>query len=124
MSTSIDFRNIRRKTLDLDLTQQLLQDAALRLHALGLAFEHDRNRDRQFLIHGDALQIHVQQGSLDRFELPVHDHRLHAIAVERQVENRVVPALRFQNAQNLPRIDRDRSRILSRAVHHRGNFSA
>src|ERR1035437_3665140 len=80
--------------------------------------------DRQFLVHGDALQIHVQQGSLDRFELPVHDHGLHAIAVERQVENRVVPALRFQDAQDLPRIDRDRSRFFARAVHHCGNLSA
>jgi len=33
---------------------------------------------------------------LDGLELPVDDHRLHPIAVERQVENRVVSALRFR----------------------------
>src|ERR1039458_9221423 len=117
-------RNIRRKALNLDLTQQLLEDAALRLHALGLALEHDGNRDRQPLVHRDALQVHVKQGSLDGFELPVHDHGLHAIAVERQVKNSVVPAFRPQDAQDLPRIDRDRSRFFARPIYHGWNFSA
>ena len=55
--------------------------------------------------------------------LPIHDHGLLAIAIERQIENRVVTRLRLQNAQHLPRIDRDRRRVFARAINHGRNFS-
>src|SRR4029077_16433974 len=53
-------RDVGRKALHLDLTQQLFEDAALRLHTFSLALEHDRNGDRQPLVHGDALQVYVE----------------------------------------------------------------
>ena len=34
--------------------------------------------DAQLLVHGNALQVDVQQLAFDRLILPVHDHRLGA----------------------------------------------
>jgi len=117
------FRNVRRKTLNLDFTQQLLEDAAFRLHAHRFALEHHRNRDGQLLIHRDALQIHVQQRPLDRLILPIDDHGLGLGAVEGEVEDGVVSGLGVQDTGDLARVDGDGKRLLSGAIDHRRNLS-
>src|SRR3984957_720324 len=125
--TDIDFnvlRNIRGQTLNLDLAHELFENAAFGLHADRFTLEDNGDGNGQLLVHCDALQIDMEQGSLDRFELPIDDHRFDAVAIDCQIKNRVVSALGPQNAQNLPRIDRDRSRIFARAINNRGNFSA
>ena len=69
-------RNVSGQALDFDLAQHLLEDAALRLHAGRLADQFDGHLDRQFLVHGDALHVDVQQLALDGLVLPVDDHGL------------------------------------------------
>ena len=60
----------------------------------------------QLLVHGDALQVDVQQRALDGLVLPVDDHGLGAFAaVEGEIENRVVSGFRVQDARHL-RADR------------------
>ena len=67
---------------------------------------------RELLVHGDALQVDVQQLALDRLILPVHDHGLGAFAAfDREIENGVVAGLRMQDARDLAGIERDRQRV-------------
>ena len=88
-------RNVAGQALDFHFAQDLLQDAALLLHSGGLALEHDGHADRELLVHGDALQVDVQQMALDGLILPVHDHGLGAFAAfDREIENGVVAGLR------------------------------
>ena len=76
-----------------DLTRRLLmlQNAAFLLHANRLAFEEDGHADLQHLVHGNALQVDVQQRTLDRLILPVDNHGFGALAINGKIENRVVP---------------------------------
>src|SRR5581483_6859724 len=76
-----DFRlnlagNVAGQTLDFDFARNLLQNSTPLLDSDGLAFEHDGHHDRQLLVHSNALQVDVQQRSLDRLILPVNDHGL------------------------------------------------
>ena len=59
----------------------------------------------QLLVHGDALQVDVQQCALDWLMLPVDDHRLGRFAARSHVENGVVTLLRVQDAADLLGID-------------------
>src|SRR5690348_1137080 len=110
--------NVFRQALQFDLARHLLQNSALLLDAGGLALKHDGYAHLQLLVHGDALQVHVQQGALDGLMLPVHDHGASAFAVEGQIEDGVVPGSRLQNARDLLGIERHRDRVLLGAVHH------
>src|SRR5690242_4833533 len=110
--------NVFRQALQFDLARHLLQNSALLLDAGGLALKHDGYAHLQLLVHGDALQVHVQQGALDGLMLPVHDHGASAFAVEGQIENGVVPGSRLQNARDLLGIERHRDGVLLGAVHH------
>ncbi len=104
-----DARNVAGQALDFHFAQNLLQDAALLLHSGSFALEHDRHADRELLVHGDALQVDVQQMALDGLILPVHDHGLGALAAfDREIENGVVSGLGMQNARDLARIERHR----------------
>jgi hypothetical protein len=62
--------------------------------------------------------------TFDGLILPVHNHRLGALAtVHSEIENRVVTALRVQNAQHMPRIHAHRLRIFAGAINHGGDFA-
>ena len=50
--------------------------------------------------------------------------KLQLAAIQREIENRVVAAVRVQNAQHLPRIHGDRLRILARSINHGRNLPA
>ena len=79
----------------------------------------------QQLVHGDALQIDVQQTALDGLILPVHDHGLGALATfDGEIENGVVPGRGMQNTRDLARIERDRQRLLARAIEDGGDLAA
>ena len=108
--------NIARQTLDLDLAKHEIENAALRLDPHRLAPQLDRHADLQHLIHGDALQIDMQQVALDGLVLPVHDHRLGLLAIQRDVEDGVMPGLGMQNSVDLLGVDGDRPGRLAGAV--------
>ena len=59
-STVIMFRQILGQAAHLDLEQNVLQHAALGLHALGLADGLDRHQDGHLLVLGHFVEIHVQ----------------------------------------------------------------
>ena len=70
-------RDVARQTLDLDLAVDEVDDAALLLDALGLALEHDRNRDGDRLVHRDLVEVGVEQLVVDRIDLVLLDeHRV------------------------------------------------
>src|SRR6185369_17946394 len=87
------------------------------------AFENDRHSDNKLLVHGDALQIDVQQRALDRLILPVHDHGLGFFAIEGQIKNSVVTSLRVKDGLHLPWINRNRQSIFACAINHRRDFA-
>src|SRR5438128_2713273 len=118
-------RNVAGQALDFNLAQHLLQNATLLLHTSGFALQHDRYHHRKLLVHGDALQINVQELALDRLELPVHDHGLGALAaVQRELENRVVTACGMQDTEHLAWIHTERCHIFACTIEHRGNLAA
>jgi hypothetical protein len=117
-------RDVRRQALDFDFAQHLLHDAALLFDTGGLADQKDRHIHAQHLVHGDTLQIDVEETAFDGLVLPVDDHGLGTLAtIKAKVENRVVTGLGVENPRHMPRIDADRERILARTVHYRGDFA-
>ena len=62
---------------------------------------------RKQLVHGNALQVNVQQRALNGVRLPVDDHRFARVAARAQVENGVVSGLGSKDALHLLGIDRD-----------------
>ena len=117
-------RDIAREALDLDLAQNMLEDAALVLHARRNTDQLDRHRHAHHLVHRNPLQVDVQQLALDRLMLPVDDHRLgNGRAFDVQVEDGVVTGVGVQNLGDDPGVDRYRDRILSGAINNGGNLA-
>jgi hypothetical protein len=83
-------RNVARQTFDFNLTCNLLENSSLLFHPGRLADQFDRDIDLELLVHGNTLDVDMQQRPFDRLVLPVHDHGLGALAVNGQVENRVM----------------------------------
>ena len=118
-------RNVARQALDFHFAQHLLQNAALLLHAGGFALQHDGHADRQLLVHGDALQVDVQQRALDGLVLPVHDHGLGAFAASTARSKIVLwPVSECRMRVTWRGSTRDRQRVLAGAVEHAGNLAA
>ncbi len=115
-------RNVGRERLDRQLARDLLEHAAL-LDARGVIdageLEHDRRLDR--LVEADAEQVDVHRVAADRMadELLEHDGRGRG-TVDAQVEQRA--GVRERIAK-LPRVDRERDRILATAVDDAGDLT-
>ncbi len=77
------------------------------------------------LVHGDALQVDVDEAILDRLVLPVDDHHLgfDGGAGDFQVEDRVMTRLGVQDAEHLLGIELDGLRGLFRAIDDGWNFA-
>src|SRR6185369_17954612 len=116
--------NVAGQALDLHLACHLLENSALLLYTHRFALENNGHHDGELLIHGDTLQIDVQQRALNRLVLPIHDHRLGALAINGKIENCVVTAGRMQNARHLAWIDADRNRVLAGAIYHSRDLPA
>src|SRR5258707_6224468 len=58
-------RNIAWQALDLNLAQDMLEDAALRLYANRNANKLNRDRNAHQLVHSDPFQVHMQYFALD-----------------------------------------------------------
>ena len=121
----VDVRgNIPGQALDLDFAQPLLPHATLVLHTGRYAVQHHGHLHQHGLVHGDALQVDVQQVALDRLILPVDDHGLHPrAALHVHVEDGVVAGLRVQDAQYLLGVELDGDRGLLGPVDHAGNLA-
>ncbi len=97
--------NIARQALHFHFAQYLFENSALLLHAFGFALEQDGHVNLQHAVHGDALQVNVEQVAFDGLILPIHDHGLGALAaVEGKIENGVMAALGVQNPKHMPRV--------------------
>ena len=118
-------RNIARQALDLDLAHHVLEDAALRLHADRHADQLNRHRDAHRLVHRNPLQVDVQQLALDRLMLPVDDHGLHRARAPSTFRSKIVlwPESECRIFVITLRVDRNRDRVLARAVDHGGNLA-
>ncbi len=116
---------VARQTADLDFRDEVLDDAALLLDALGpgLSDEVKRHVERDFLVFDDALKIEVHDDGLggmalhvlddDRLRLPVHLDRQDA-RVERFLAH--VP-------QQIVVVQHDRARVRPAAVDDGRHFA-
>ncbi len=64
------------QALHFHFAQHLVQNSALGFHAHGFTLEADRHFHPDLRVHGDALQVDVQQLAVHGVMLPVHDHDL------------------------------------------------
>src|SRR5947209_1453594 len=108
--------DVGRETLYVDLTDDLIHDAALQADALGDPGEDDGDADGHGLIHGDALEVDVHGGALDGLVLPIHDHGLCGSVSYLEVEDGVVSGLRVQDLGDLLGLDLDGDRRGAGAV--------
>ena len=116
--------NVAGEALDFDFAQDQIEHAALVLDADGNADEPNRNAGLHGLVHGDALEVDVQQRVANRLILPVDDHGLgDALAGDVHVEDGVVAGLGVQDAQNLLGVDFDGDRLVARAINDGGNLA-
>jgi hypothetical protein len=101
--------DVTRQAFDLDLTMDVLEDAALLLHAGRFALGHDRHRDAQRLVHRDAIEVGVQNLVRDRVELVVlHEDARVARAREPQRDQRIRARFRVQDFPERLRLDGNR----------------
>ena len=86
------------QALDFDFAEHLVQDASGSLDSHRNAHQLDTDADLESFVHGDPLEVDVDQLVLDRLPLPVHDHGFHRRLVPQvDVENRVMPGLGEQD---------------------------
>ena len=106
--------NVRRQTLDDELAVHEVDDAALRLDALGLAGEVHRHGHAQHLVHRDAIEV----GSAAACCVTgcswyvLDQHARVARALELQRDQRVDAGLRMQDPQQRLGVDRDATRTV------------
>ena len=113
-------RNVGREALDLDLAANELEETALLLHALGLAFDDDRDGHPKDAVHDHAVEIRVQHVVRNRVELVFLDQDA-GVARARQLQRdeRVGPRVGVKDFQERLRLDRDRRRrVVLAAVQH------
>src|ERR1700733_9864707 len=97
--------DVAGQALDFNFAQNVFEDATFGFYADGHALQNNGNADAKGLIHGDALEVDVQQVAFDGLVLPVDDHGFGALAIEGEIENAVVTAIGAENAQHVAGID-------------------
>ncbi len=109
--------NVGRETLNLHLAHHLVQDAAGGLYANRHAQQLYAHLHAQNLIQRNPLHIDVNQPVVDRFPLPVHNHRLGRTgSTNFHVEDRVVARIGEKNPRNLLGVHFNGHRIVSRTI--------
>ena len=113
--------NITRQALDFNFTQHLVQNAALLLHPGSFTGKMNGHTHPDLLVHGDTLQVNVQQLALERLILPVDDHHSGFFAAQLNFKDGVVAGRRVQNPGDLLGINTHRQRGLLCAINHSRN---
>ena len=84
------FWNVGRQAFDLNFTIHEIEDSALLFHTNGLALKSHGHRDRDGPVHGDAVEIDMQQVIHDRIALVFfHQHLGYLSTIDRQTNNGV-----------------------------------
>jgi hypothetical protein len=115
--------NVGWQALDIHLANDLFQDSAA-LDTFRNSQQLDTHLYVQNLVHGDALQIDVNQTVVDRLTLPIDDHGLgRLLAGDFDIEDCVVAGLGEKYPGNLLGIHLDGHRIVPRTIQHGGNLA-
>jgi hypothetical protein len=114
-----------RQTGDGDVALNMLDDAAEGFHAEREAHEIDRDSHRDRFIHGDTVEIDMNQVAGDRVLLQLADDDLARgaaltldVEVDEGVQGRAV-----HEAVQRPKVDSDRNRLCFRAVDNRRDIA-
>ena len=81
---------IEKVTTPRPMTHDLIKNAALLLYARRFTRKMNRHAHADLLVHGDALQIDVQQLALEGLVVPIHDHGFGFLLAKIEIENGVV----------------------------------
>ena len=123
MTPSVGGRSAsRRQRLDVDLTRDLREDAAL-LDAGGLADERNGDLRLDRLVEADFVQVDVREPSARNFLLVVLEHgrMRRLLAGEDDVQDRVQSAVARQDAAELALFDGERVRRVPAPVEDAGH---
>jgi hypothetical protein len=116
--------NCQRETLELDLAEGMIQDAA-EFDALRPAHEVDGNRDLDLLVEVDQIEIGVKGAATHGIALKLlHQHRPRR-AVHAELDQGIhAGTATLKHPLQSTGIDGDRLRLHSLAVHHRRDTSS
>src|SRR4051794_5379161 len=78
----------------------------------------DRYHHAHLFVHGNALQVNVENAAADRLILPVHDHRFGLLTAHLEIKNRVVATGGGEYPRNHFGIKAYRHGIFLGAVNH------
>src|SRR5215467_14042234 len=83
----------------------------------------DRDGDADTLSQIDTFEVGVQQSSLDGVHLLVHHHyRGGLAALDRQIENGVIPRVAMHDLDDFAGVDRNADGVLESAINNRWDF--
>ena len=117
--------NISWQALDLDFTQYLVQNSASRFHTQRHAQQLHADAYPDGLIHGDTLQVDVDELILNGLTLPIDDHGFRGrVARNFDVKNCVMARFREENSGNLLGVHFNGHGILSGTIKHSGDLAA
>ncbi len=103
--------DVRRQTLDLNLAGHEVEQAALQLHALGLALQQHRHGHDDRLVHRELVEVGVEQRVRDGIELIFLDEHLRSRAIELERDERVDAGVGVEDPQQRLRDRRSRRRL-------------
>src|SRR5579871_5538819 len=116
--------NLVRQAFDFDGAGDDFEQAALHFNALRFTAGMYRNGNANTLGEIDAFEIGMQQVALDRVHLLIHHHHRGGLsALNRQVEDGVVPRAAASDLGDLAGVDRDADGVFECAIQDGRNVS-
>src|ERR1043166_2256775 len=110
-------RYVARLATNIEIANNLLQDARTFAHADGFSDQAQGNSRFNLLALHQALEVRMDQAAAHRIDLAIDEHhfvRAHAFHVER--ENRVATRVRSQDGSEFARPHQSRDRLTLAAV--------
>jgi len=115
--------DVRRIDLDLELAERLVENSTLEPHAFRDSAEDDRYVDDDLLAGDERLEIDVKDLALDRMALDLTNERLRSLSTDRHFDDGALGLDVPEHLVEITRVQRERLRIASVAVDHRGDLS-